>query len=103
MTQDRSTTSQGWFMYYLGLLNGQESTLLEKAGVVIELHEKVRKRELDPTTVNTHVGLEELVELTKKYQNNAALLMARCEMWRLDWKQEHGDLPEAPKVDARKS
>ena len=85
-------------MYLMGLMSGQEGVLLEKIGVIIELHEKVRKGELDPATVNTHAGLEELVELMKKFQNNASMLMARCEIWRLDWKQEHGQMPEAPKA-----
>ena len=85
------------------MLNGQESVLLDKAGVIIALHDKVKSGEVNPAEINTLAGLEELVELTKKYQNNASMLMAYCQMWRLEWKQEHGDLPEAPKVDARKS
>jgi len=83
-------------MYHLGQLQGQHEGLLKKIGPIIELHEKVRKGELDPATIDTHVGLENLVEEVKRYQNNAALLMAYCFMWRNEWGQEHGKPKEAP-------
>lgn len=99
MESDNSVTSQGWLMYQLGLLNGQSDALLKKAAVITTLHDKVRKGELDPATTDTHAGLEELVELAKKYQNNASMLVAYALMWRVDWKRQHGKAPELPEPE----
>lgn len=85
-------------MYHLGQLQGQHEELLRKVSPIIELHERVRKDELDPATLDTHAGLDDFVEAVKKYQNNAAMLMAYCFMWRNEWKQEHGKPVEPPEA-----
>jgi len=91
MVEDRVKLSQGWFMYYLGQVMGQESHLFDKASKVVNEIEEDKEGK-----VNALPAIEELVELTKKFQNNAAMLMARCEVWRLEWKQQHGQVQEAP-------
>jgi hypothetical protein len=97
MSEDRSVTSQGWFMLYLGRVMGQEQILFEKARAIIDQHDKVRGGKADPTSVDVQAGLAELTELVKQHLNNSASMFARCEVWRLDWRQEHGQTPELPK------
>lgn len=97
--KDHSLISQGWALHHLGMLSAQLEALLNKMTAVGAVHNRVRKGDLDPASADTHAGLEEIVELTKKFQNNASMLMAYTLIWRLDWKREHGQLPELPKKE----
>lgn len=95
MADDRSMNSQKWVMFQLGLLQGQQEELLKKVTEVIAIHEASKKGLLKDNT-NILIGQEHFIEVLKRYQANVTQLLAYAMMWRLDWRQEHGDQPVTP-------